>query len=73
MIRTQVYIPEDLHRTLMLMAKTENRNYSSLIREGVKTIIEKKKRKVTKWGKGFIGALKYGPKDLSSHINDIYK
>ena len=57
MIRTQVYIPDDLHRDLMLLAKSEGVNFSTLIREGTRAIIHKKRSLKTKtWGKGFIGA-----------------
>ncbi len=74
MIRTQVYLPEDIHRDLILLAKKEGTNFSSLIREGAKVIIKKKTAvKKKDFGKGFFGALKYGPKDLSLRINDIYK
>ena len=74
MIRTQVYLPEDIHRDLMLLAKKEGTNFSTLIREGARTIIKKKTtRRKKNFGKGFFGALKYGPKDLSVRINDIYK
>lgn len=74
MIRTQVYLPEDIHRDLMLLAKKEGTNFSTLIREGARTIIKKKTtRRRRNFGKGFFGALKSGPKDLSVRINDIYK
>ena len=68
MIRTQVYIPEDLHRDLMLLAKQEGVNFSKLIREGAEEV--KKKRINKKNWKSFIGAGgKGGPKDLSSKID----
>lgn len=74
MIRTQVYLPEDMHRDLMLLSKREGTNFSTLLREGAKIIIKKKTATKKKdFGKGFFGALKYGPKDLSIRINDIYK
>lgn len=74
MIRTQVYLPEDIHRDLMLLAKRDGTNFSSLIREGARVIIKKKTTRNKKdFGKGFFGALKYGPKNLSTRINDIYK
>lgn len=71
MIRTQVYLPEDIHRDLMLLAKKEGTNFSSLIREGAKVIIKKKTtRKKKDFGKGFFGAGgTKGPKDLSSKID----
>jgi len=73
MIRTQIYLPEDLYRDLKLAAKTSGKNFSSLIREGAKAIIRKKSRRKSRGWEKFIGALKYGPKDLSTRINDIYK
>ncbi len=74
MIRTQVYLPEDIHRDLMLLAKTEGTNFSSLLRDGAKILIKKKTAvKKKDFGKGFFGALKYGPKNLSTRINEIYK
>lgn len=70
MIRTQVYIPDDLHRDMALLMRQEGMNFSQLIREGVKTVIRKKKiKRNKKWGEGFIGAVKGGPKDLSSKID----
>lgn len=75
MIRTQVYIPEDLHQELTLLAKQEGVNFSKLIREGAEEVVKRKKSKRNKKGlwKEFAGALKYGPKDLSTRVNDIYK
>jgi metal-responsive CopG/Arc/MetJ family transcriptional regulator len=70
MIRTQVYIPDDLHRELTLLAQTSGQNFSSLLREGVREVIKKKKlKKRDDWGVGFIGAIKGGPSDLSSKID----
>lgn len=74
MIRTQVYLPEEMHRELKLLAHIQRVNYSELIRDGVREVITKKAKKRT--GKGrdaFVGALTYGPKNLSTRINDIYK
>ncbi len=74
MIRTQVYFPDDLYRELKLLAQIERVNTSQLIREGVREVITKKaKKRTTKGWEAFIGALTYGPKDLSTRINDIYK
>ncbi|MEK7577818.1 MAG: CopG family transcriptional regulator [Patescibacteria group bacterium] len=62
MIRTQVYIPDDLHRDLTLLAATSKKNISELLREGAREVLKKditvltKRKKV--WGKGFIGACK---------------
>lgn len=73
MIRTQVYIPEDIYRDLKFLAKTSKENISQLIREGADEVIKKRTKKPTKgkttWGKGFIGAGKGGPKNLSKNID----
>lgn len=71
MKRTQVYLPESLHRDLMLLAKQEGTNFSSLIRKGGEQLIaEIKKKKKKNWGKGFIGAgSKRGPQNLSQKID----
>src|SRR3989338_11690857 len=45
MIRTQVYLPEDLYQQLKLLAKQENTNFSQLIREGVNEVVDKKRKK----------------------------
>lgn len=70
MIRTQVYIPEDLHRDLMLLAKQEGVNFSKLVREGVEEVRKKRtKAKKNDW-REFVGAGgRGGPKDLSSKID----
>jgi hypothetical protein len=74
MIRTQVYIPEDLHRELMLLSKREGKNFSTLIREGATAVVEKKKIKRDKnWGKDFIGACKSKVKtNAVKDIRDYY-
>lgn len=72
MIRTQIYIPDDLHKELKLLGHLEKKNFSILIREGAKLLIEKKKKtnKFDPWqdfiGKGTIGI---GPTDLSSNLD----
>lgn len=72
MIRTQVYLPEELHQELKLLAETQNTNFSSLIREGAEEVVKRKtKPKVDfdPW-KSFVGkGPKGGPKDLSSKID----
>lgn len=74
MIRTQVYIPDDLHMELMLLAKREGVNYSTLIREGVREVVKKKKvRRGKNWGKEFFGAYKGKVKtDAVKDIHDYY-
>jgi len=39
MIRTQIYLPEDLYRQLKLLANAKNTNLSTLIRQGAQKII----------------------------------
>ena len=71
MLRTQIYLPDDLHRDLTLLAKSEGRTISQLIREGATQVLAEKKRKAAKkkdWRK-FIGAVKGGPTDVSSTID----
>jgi len=48
MIRTQVYIPEDLHREALLVAKVHRVNFSTLVRQGLNKIVQEKKRVKTK-------------------------
>jgi len=74
MIRTQVYIPDDLYYEAKLEANGRGTNVSTLIRQGLKRELNKETvRKSEKFGEGFFGALTYGPKDLSTKINDIYR
>lgn len=75
MIRTQVYLPEDLHIDLKLLAKQGKTNYSSLIREGVKEVIKKKRKQIKKnaW-KSLMGSYKDKIKIVRSvdPIRDYY-
>lgn len=65
-----MYIPEDLHRDLMLLAKREGTNFSTLIRRGAQEVVEKKKSEKKKDWRKFIGAAgKGGPKDVASKID----
>lgn len=72
MIRTQVYLPEEMHRDLKLMASARGVNYSTLIRTGVIRVLkddQTKKKNNNAW-KSFIGAGgKGGPKDVASRID----
>lgn len=72
MIRTQVYLPEDLHQELKFLSKTEKVNFSTLIREGAKEIIKKKTKSKVKFDPwlDFVGkCTKGGDKNLSSKID----
>lgn len=74
MIRTQIYLPDDIYEDLQLISKASKLNISQLIRDGAKKEIKARTRQINKddW-RQFAGALKTGPKDLSLKINDIYK
>ena len=79
MIRTQVYLPDDLHRELKLKAATSGKNFSELIREGVRKVVAKKatrnrKKDIQGW-KDFIGFCKtdFGGKSGQELIDDYYK
>jgi hypothetical protein len=71
MIRTQIYIPEEQNRELRLLANAEGKKLSSLVREGIELVLQKRNKKRAKkfdpW-KDFIGKGKGGPKDLSARI-----
>lgn len=70
MVRTQIYIPDDLHRDVTLLAHQEGVNFSHVMREGARMIVRKKQAKSRKkdWRK-FIGAVKGGPADVASKID----
>jgi len=52
-----VYLPEDVHRDLKLLAKTEGVNFSTLVRQGAEEIIKKKKIRKKDWRK-LVGVIK---------------
>lgn len=74
MIRTQIYLPDDIYEDLRLISRASKLNFSQLIREGAKKEIKARTTQISRddW-RQFAGALKTGPKDLSLKINDIYK
>lgn len=57
MIRTQIYLPEDLYEELKLLAQRSKSSFSELIREGVQTVVERKKGRTAsaRWFKDIIG------------------
>jgi len=63
-----VYLPEDVHRDLKLLAKTEGVNFSTLVRQGAEEIIKKKKIRKKDWRK-LVGVIKGGSRDVSSKID----
>ena len=75
MIRTQVYLPDDLYRELKLLAASGKDKFSDLIREGVKDVVKKRKRRVKKFDpwKDFIGAIKGVRTNAVKDIDDYYE
>lgn len=49
MKRTQIYLPEDLHKELLLTARREQTTLSELIRKGAKKIVTEGQNKDTSW------------------------
>ena len=75
MIRTQVYLPEELHRELKLLAVARGVNYSTLIRTGATRVLkdDQAKKKNDDW-KSFIGAGGRGKKVNGVRaIHDYYR
>lgn len=75
MVRTQIYLPEELHRDLKLLANTEGVNFSSLIREGAEEVIKKKKKSSRTDWRRFVGAGKTGGVKTNAvkDIHDYYR
>lgn len=69
MIRTQVYIPDDLHRDAVLFAQITGTNFSTVVREGIKEVMKREKATKKHNWKKFIGAVKGGPRDVASKID----
>ncbi len=77
MIRTQVYIPDDLFLRAKLAADIEGISISELMRDGIKIRLEQqqKKRKSSKKGAldDFIGCIKVKKSaEAALNHNDIY-
>lgn len=74
MIRTQVYIPDDLYTLTQLVAQFRGVNFSDVVRKGLMREVGSVKK--AKKGRfplaNLAGALKYGPKNLSTTVDDIY-
>lgn len=72
MIRTQIYIPDDMYQHVMVISKTTGKNFSAIVRKSIDGYLKKTtgKKRTKKFGEGFIGASKdRGPKDLSQNID----
>lgn len=44
MVRTQIYLPEELHRDLLAIAQAERVTMAELVRESAKELVAKKKQ-----------------------------
>lgn len=74
MIRTQVYIPDDLYSQALVVAQMRGVSVSVVLREGLaKEVVRVKKSKKGGLFSNLAGALKNGPRNMSSRVNDIYK
>ncbi len=78
MVRTQVYLPEDLYNEVKLLSHSGEGTFSELLREGLRVIVKvkrkSKKNNFAAW-KSFIGACKADFKGKSGKelINDYYE
>ncbi|MEI6532890.1 MAG: hypothetical protein WCO06_03555 [Candidatus Roizmanbacteria bacterium] len=77
MIRTQVYIPDDLYKEAKLYANIGNTSISEFVRQGLEHSIKEAKKMVTKKQGGFAslaGKFAFGkkPTDVATNHDDIY-
>ena len=73
MIRTQVYIPDELHKESKLYAELLNKSISEFMREGLSMSIEKIKRERVNPLGCMVGRFQAkGDKDAALNHNDIY-
>lgn len=74
MIRTQVYIPDDLYALTLLKVQEGDMNFSEILRLGLSKVVSKPKSRERGYLlAGLAGALKNGPRNLSATVDDIYK
>ena len=73
LIRTQLYVPQEVAQEILLLAKTEGKPRAEVYRELLKTGLERKARKerpTSAEGLLKIASLaKQGPRDLSSNLS----
>lgn len=71
MIRTQIYLPEEVHSDLMDIAELNNTSMSELIRQGARQTIRKhtatKKKSSHKQSKNALAYFAYVPKSRLMH------
>lgn len=74
MVRTQIYLPQELHQELISLARVNNTTLSELLRIGAKKVIREKRQKDESW-KVMEKLANYnlsGPKDLSKNHTKYY-
>lgn len=71
MIRTQVYIPEDMYRELTLLARKKEKNVSELLRDGLAVVIKREKKRKGKGLDALIGMYKGSIKTHA--VKDIHE
>lgn len=74
MMRTQIYLPQDLHQELLSLAKIKKTTLSELLRLGAKKVVKEKRQKDQSW-KVMERLANYnlsGPKDLSENHTKYY-
>jgi hypothetical protein len=74
MVRTQIYLPEELHQELLTLARAKNTSLSELVRIGVKKLVKERKARDKSW-KVMEKLAHYnlpGPKDLSRKHDKHY-
>ena len=71
MIRTQIYIPEEIHQATKFLAQKQGRTLAELIRSFITigVLEEKKKTKMPSLEKLINLKIKGGPKDLSAKFD----
>lgn len=73
MIRTQIYLDEDIHKDLNILAKQQKESMAKIVRDILKEGIQKKRR-LDKSGKEVLKKLlamkiSGGPSDLSENLD----
>lgn len=74
MMRTQIYLPKELHQELLLLAREKNTSLSELVRKGAKRIIKEKtsRDKSAEVMANLANLNISGPKDLSKNHTKYY-
>jgi hypothetical protein len=74
MVRTQVYIPEDLYSQAKLLAKSKNQTISQILRMGLSQMVSQQKKSKKRSLRSIAGSVRWdGPVvDAARTHNDIY-